>query len=154
MELTHKEIIQRAQYVSDCWESIFKASLGQSNLYSIDPVYNLYESAEPTHKKVLAMVHCEPTTNAERSVLDYFKSLIRGLDSAQLKSLLIFTIGSDVICVPTRVISTKLDRLERRPIVHTCGCVLEMPCTYNSHTEFRAELANVLAKGKWENDIM
>ena len=122
MELAHKEIIQRAQYVSDCWESIFKASLGQSNLYSIDPVNNLYESAEPTHKNVLAMMHCEPTTNAKRSVLDYFKRLpIRGFNTAQLKSLLRFTIGSDVICVPTRVIFTKLDGLERRPIVHTCG---------------------------------
>ncbi len=155
MEVAHKEIIQRARYVSDCWKGIFNAALEQSNLYSVEQVCNLYESLEPTHKKVLAMVHCEPTTHAERSSLDYIKRLIRGLDTAQLKSLLMFTTGSDVVCVPTiRVIFTKLEGLERRPIAHTCGCVLELPCTYNSYTDFRAEFTNVLAKGKWQNDIM
>ena len=49
---------------------------------------------------------------------------------------------------------TKLEGLGRRPIAHTCGCVLEIPSTYDSFSEFGAEFTNVLAKEKWQNDIV
>ena len=49
---------------------------------------------------------------------------------------------------------TKLEGLGRRPIAHTCGCVLEIPSTYDSLSEFGAEFTNVLAKEKWQNDIV
>jgi len=66
-----------------------------------------------------------------------------------------FTTGADVICVTNiNVEFTKLERLARRSIAHTCGCVLEIPSTYDSYADFRADFTNVLAKGKWQNDIM
>ena len=66
-----------------------------------------------------------------------------------------FITGADAICVSyINVDFTKLERLGRRPIAHTCGCVLELPSTYDSYAEFRAEFTNVLAKEKWQNDIM
>ena len=43
---------------------------------------------------------------------------------------------------------TKLEGLGRRPIAHTCGCVLKLPSAYDSYAEFRAEFTNVLAKEK------
>ena len=153
MEIAHKEIIQKAQYVADCWECIFKSELGI--LSSVEKVGGLYASLEPTTKKVLAMLEALPETNAERSALGYLKRFIRGLDIAQLKSFVMFVTGADVLCVPTiHVDFTKLDGLERRPIAHMCGCVLQLPCSYNSYTELRTEFTNVLAKGKWQNDIL
>ena len=101
------------------------------------------------------MLHAAPKTNAECSALDYFKRFVKGLDIHQLKCLLMFITGADVIRVTKLDINfTKLEGLARRPIAHVCGCVLELPSSYDSYTEFRSEFTNVLAKGKWQNDIM
>ena len=69
-----------------------------------------------------------------------------------------FTTGADVIVIA--VFSTiqiefkNLEGLGRRPITHTCGCVLEIPSTYDSFSEFGAEFTNALVKEKWQNDII
>ena len=155
LEVAHKEIIQKPQYVADCWDGVFKEALTKGNLSTLEGVCSVYQSLEPTTKKVLGMLHAAPKTNAERSALDYFKRFIRGLDIHQLKCLLMFITGADVICVTKLEINfTKLEGLARRPIAHVCGCVLELPSTYDSYTEFRSEFTNVLAKEKWQNDIM
>ena len=58
-------------------------------------------------------------------------------------------------CVSTIQIEfRKLKGLGRCPITHTCGCVLEIPSTYDSFSEFGTEFTNVLAKEKWQNDVM
>lgn len=155
LEVAHKEIVQQAQYVADCWEGVFRGHLTEGKLSTVEGVCSVYQSLEPTTKKVLSMLHAAPNTNAERSALDYFKRFIRGLDIPQLKCLLMFITGADVICVKSIEITfTKLEGLARRPIAHTCGCVLELPSTYDSYAEFRSEFTNVLAKEKWQNDIM
>ena len=136
MEIAHKEIIQRAQYVADCWEGIFKSELRM--LASVDKLANLYDSLKPTTKKVLTMLNAVPDTNAQRSALEYRKRFLRGLDITQLKSFVMFVTGADVLCVPTiHVDFTKLEGFERRPIAHTCGSVLQLPCSYNSYAELR-----------------
>ena len=155
LEVAHKEIIQKAQYVADCWHYIFRGSLAEGKLSTLEGVCSVYQSLEPTTKKVLGMLCALPGTNAERSALDYLKRFIRGLETSQLKSFLMFTTGADAMCVSCiNVDFTKLEGLGRRPIAHTCGCVLELPSTYDTYAEFRAEFTNVLAKEKWQNDIM
>ena len=71
MEIAHKGIIQKAQYVADCWEDIFKQELRM--LASVDKLATLYDSLKPTTKKVLTMLNAVPDTNAERSALEYLK---------------------------------------------------------------------------------
>ncbi len=41
-----------------------------------------------------------------------------------------------------------------RPIAHTCGPVLELPCSYANYVELRGEFTNILNRGSWEMDIM
>lgn len=41
---------------------------------------------------------------------------------------------------------TAVDGLGRRPVAHTCGPVLELPWTYASYPELRAEFDSVLAE--------
>ena len=154
-EVAHKEIIQKPQYVADCWHGIFRGSLGEGKLSTLEGICSVYQSLEPFTKKVLGMLCGLPETNAERSAFHYLKRFIRGLEIAQLKSSLIFTTGADAICVAhINVGFTKLEGLGRRPIAHTCGCFLELPSTYDSYAEFRGEFTNVLAKERWQNDIM
>ena len=68
-----------------------------------------------------------------------------------------FTTGADVIVIAVfqliQIEFTKLEGIGRHPIAHTCGCVLEIPSSYDSFSEFGAEFTNVLAKEKWQNDI-
>ena len=151
LKVAHKDIIQKAQYVADCWDDIFRGSLVKGKLSTLQGLCNVYESLEPTTREVLGMVCAFPITNAEQAALDYLKWFRRGLEISQPKSSLMFTTGADVICVSTIQIEfTKLEGLGRRLIAHTCGCVLEIASTY----DFYAEFTNVLAKEKWQNDIM
>lgn len=154
LELAHKELIQRPQYVADCWSVLLLKYLKGSDLSTAKKVQERYIALQPTTRKVIGMIQAKPCNNSERSALDHLKRFIRGMDLTQLKSFLMFVTGADVLCVDTIDVDfTQLDGLQRRPIAHTCGCVLELPSTYDSYMELRAEFSNVLAKGKWQNDI-
>lgn len=154
LELAHKELIQRPQYVADCWSVLLLKYLKGSDLSTAKKVQERYIALQPTTRKVIGMIQAKPCNNSERSALDHLKRFIRGMDLTQLKSFLMFVTGADVLCVDTIDVEfTQLDGLQRRPIAHTCGCVLEPPSTYDSYMELWAEFSNVLAKGKWQNDI-
>ena len=159
LEVAHKEIVQKAQYVADCWRDVLQTGFSGNKLSSADGISALFHDIEPTNKKVLGMIRLNDAdagiTSAEQATLQYLKRFVRGMELAQLKSFLIFVTGADVICVESIKISfTKLDGLARRPIAHTCGCVLELPSTYDTYADFRGEFTNILTKEKWQNDIM
>lgn len=158
LEVAHKEIVQKPQYIADSWKDVLQTGLHESKLSSLEGLYSMFEDIEPTNKKVIGMIHAsnvQPMSSSEQTTLQYLKRFVRGMELAQLKSFLMFVIGADVICVKSITIEfTRLEGLARRPIAHTCGCVLELPSTYDTYTEFRAEFNNVLTKEKWQNDIM
>ena len=154
LEMAHKELIQKPQYVADCWAPICKQWLGLKEVGDIDM---LFEKIRPTNRKVLDLVRpAVPITNeAEKDALDYLKRFVRGLNQQDLSSFLRFITGSDMICVNKIPVQfTSLDGFERRPIAHTCGAVLELPRTYESFPELRQEFNNILHQREWVNDII
>lgn len=57
-----------------------------------------------------------------------------------------FLTGSNVICVKEiQVTFTSLEGLPRQPVAHTCGPTVELPSTYNSYPELRAEMEAILS---------
>lgn len=42
----------------------------------------------------------------------------------------------------------------RRPIAHTCGCMLEIPNNYSSYVELRNDFNAVLNAEIWAMDIL
>ena len=42
----------------------------------------------------------------------------------------------------------------RRPVAHTCGCVLELPNSYQSFIEFRSEFTSILESNVWIMDVV
>lgn len=94
------------------------------------------------------MISSNPQTPAENQCLQYFKQYIKAQESQKsIQRLLRFLTGTDILCVEKiEVTFTKLIGIERRPIAHTCGPTLELPCTHLSYTciEFRYELDNIL----------
>ena len=152
-ELAHKEIIQKPQYVADCWGPI----VSHLKLYFPDmfSLHELYSSILPTNVKVISLLKATPLTAAEGETLAHLKRFIRGLDESKLATFLRFTTASDVLVTDTLTISfTNNEGFQRRPVAHTCSYTLELPSTYSSFCEFREEFMAVLNAHNWEMTIV
>lgn len=152
-EVAHKEIVQKPQYVSDCWQPI----LAHFKIYfpDVSLLYQFYSSIIPTNLKVIALLKASPATAAETEAMAHLKRFIRGLDEAKLTTFLRFTTAADVIVTDALTISfTNSEGLQRRPIAHTCGCTLEVPSTYASFCELREEFMAILNSDSWEMNIL
>ncbi len=154
-EVAHKELIQKLRYITDSWVPIIRKGLADTKLGTIEGLTAEFELKQPSTRKVIALLRSETTTPAERQTFAYLKQLIRGMDNAQLGTFLMFTTGTDIICIDAiHVQYTTLTGFARRPVAHICGCISELPLTYDTYAEFRGEISNVLAAGKWQNDII
>lgn len=152
-EVAHKEIVQKPQYVSDCWQPI----LAHLKIYFPDVIslHQLYSSIIPSNVKVVALLKASPATAAETETLAHLKRFIRGLDKAKLTTFLRFTTASDVLVTDRLTISfTNSEGLQRRPIAHTCSYTLEVPSTYASFCELREEFMAILNSDSWEMNIV
>ena len=101
-ELAHKEIIQKLQYVADCWGPI----VSHLKLYFpyMCSLHELYSSILPTNVKVISLLKATPLTAAEGETLVHLKRFIRGLDESKLATFLRFTTASDVLVTDTLTI--------------------------------------------------
>ncbi len=154
LELSHKEMIQVAQYIINCWKEPFKEVQALEMFTTVEDLKQLYEKSKPTVKKVLGLIEATPSSTPQREVLSYLKRYIRGLDDEKLVKFLRFCTGATIICIDMiRVDFTNLDGFERRPIAHICGAILELPASYNSFPEFREEMNNILTSEFWDIDI-
>ena len=153
-ELAHKELIQEPKYVRDAWATVFsKQASGIEELSSIKNVLDLISKSVPTTKKVLNMLQGNPKTSAERDVFDFIRTFLRGLEASKLRNFLKFATGADVICTESIFIHfNQLDGFARRPIAHTCGCILETPTSYAGYPEFRNQWSEVMKNDEWRND--
>lgn len=152
-EIAHKEIVQKPQYVSDCWQPI----LAHLKIYfpDVKSLHQLYSSITPSNVKVIGLLEASPATAAETETLAHLKRLIRGLDEAKLTKFLRFTTASDVLVTDRLTITfTNSEGLQRRPIAHTCGYTLEVPTTYASFCELREEFMAILNSDSWEMNIV
>ncbi|KAJ7386720.1 hypothetical protein OS493_006732 [Desmophyllum pertusum] len=122
---------------------------------SISSIQGLYDACKPTNKKVLETLEAHPNTEAERDALKFLQRYIRGLDNAKLIQFLRFTTASDaLIANKIEIAFTRLEGAACRPIAHTCGPLLELPCTYSNFVELREQFNNILDRNTWEMDIM
>lgn len=152
-ELAHKELIQRPQYVADCWGEILVEL--KPSFPNVEALNQLYIQLTPTTSKILNAMVCQPLNEGERQSEKYLKRFIKGLDSRLLSTFLRFFSGSDLMLFATwQVHFTNLLGASRRPIAHTCSCTLELPSTYQSFPELREEFNNILQADNWEMDIL
>ena len=68
----------------------------------------------------------------------------------EVRRFLCFTTGSSVL-IANRISVTfnNLSGLARKPIAHTCGCVIELPSTYMSFLDFEQEFTAILAEDEY-----
>jgi hypothetical protein len=152
-EVAHKEIIQKPQYVADCWGLI--VSDFKKYFPDVCSINKLYESIVPTNVKVISILQASPVTPAEGETLAHIKRFIRGLDEGKLATFLRFTTASDMLLTDTlKIVFNSYEGLQRRPVAHTCGYTLEVPSTYSSFCELREEFMGILSADGWEMNIV
>ena len=83
----------------------------------------------------------------EERIYGYLVCMIGNMNVNEGHNLLRFVTGSSV-CSSTGITITfnSLSGLGRRPIPHTCDCVLELPSTYMNYDDFYNEFLSYLIK--------
>lgn len=155
-EIAHQEIVQKPRYILNCWSSILQCLKIFPDFQSIDTLNKMYDTKKPTTRKVIKLIESSPATDQERQCIDYLKKYIRSLQGNMLSLFLQFVTGSDVIgSQGIQVSFTVLDGTARRPVVHTCGPLLEIPSTYQSYSELSEEFSELLSnKDAWHFTIV
>eukprot|EP00112_Aurelia_sp_Birch-Aquarium-sp1_P026041 Seg8990.2 transcript_id=Seg8990.2/GoldUCD/mRNA.D3Y31 product="hypothetical protein" protein_id=Seg8990.2/GoldUCD/D3Y31 len=152
IEIGHKELVQKPQYIAKCWQ-VTKSKL-KSVIGTLESLYEIYEKIKPSTNRVTALLKTDTSSQAHLEIFGYLKRYIKGLDDATLAKFLRYCTGADVIiCDEIVVTFTEYSGMGRRPIAHTCGCVLEIPATFANFVEFREEFGNILNCDNWEIDI-
>ena len=153
-EIAHKELIQKPQYIADCWKDIISSHL--PTFPDLKSLNEKYESLTPSTSKLLSCIEANPVNDAERESLKFLKKFIKGLDSPQkLNKFVRFISGSELMLFHAlQVHFTNLSGLGRRPVAHTCNTVLELSSTYQSFSELREEFSHILLSDYWEIDMV
>ncbi|CAH3036081.1 unnamed protein product, partial [Pocillopora meandrina] len=153
-EIAHKELLQKPQYIADCWKDIVSTLL--PSFPDFAAISKRYELLIPSTSKILSCLEANPESDGERDGLKFLKRYIKGLDTPQkLSKFVRFISGSELMLFDAvQVNFTNLSGLGRRPIAHTCNTVLELSSTYQSFPELREEFSAILASDYWEMDIV
>lgn len=150
VHLSHKETIQKPKFIIDCWHPILKFLMEEQTFAEV------YEKRVPTVKNVLTLLKTESAVldaNAEK-VFSFLKKFIRESEKKDLEKFLRFCTGADSITSDSIIIHFKnIDGFGRASVAHTCGCILELPTSYDKYTDFRSEMNSLLASNIWIMDI-
>lgn len=154
LQTAHKCIIQNSAYALEAMRLILPKYLGDIIKTSND-INKLYDQLKPTVANVIQLFNAPDSLNKEESkVFGYLKQYIRSQNDAGLISLLQFLTASRVLSVSKIDLQfVKMTGLQRRPIAHTCGPMLELAVNYGSYRELRAEFDAILGSGYLNMDI-
>ena len=156
-ELAHQELVQKPRYIVHCWAPILSTlQVNYPAFQTRDGLTNLYASKRPTARKIIKLFKAETQNESQKQSLDHLKPYVRTLEGKAIERFLHFITGSDVIaCEHITVEFNTLDGFDRRPTVHTCGPVLELPTAYDSYTDLAEEFTNLMrSEQAWSFDIV
>lgn len=144
LQLAHIKLIQEPKYAIDNMSSSAKLPLLQL-FPNVATINKMFDKLKPTSRKLISLLRCQPATKQEEQTLAYLKQFVRGLSPNDLAKFLRFLTGSDCVCVEyIDVIFTNIKGIQRCLVAHTCGPSVEVPTTYSSYPDFRAEVQNML----------
>lgn len=155
IELAHQEIIQNPRYISDCMAPVINPLRLYTPFQTLEELIKMYDARKPSAKKIINLLDAQPQNGAEQESLDHFKRYIKNLEGKDLEIFLQFLTGSSTIaCDFINVYITKLQGLERRPVIHTCGPTIELPSTYQSFNELSEEFSSMFRDTKsWSFNV-
>ena len=87
----------------------------------------------------------EDMNAAEDRVSSYLIEMIGNMTSSLVQRFLRFVTGSSVLTVKNLEVQfNRLSGIARRPIAHTCSCLLELPVCYANYCDFHDEWMSIL----------
>ncbi|XP_060774037.1 uncharacterized protein LOC132884236 [Neoarius graeffei] len=152
--MAHKAILQEPKYIIDCFSTPMEFC---SINCQTKEVYCLCMRQRRPQAKVSQLLE---TTNMvlsqrEQATFNHLQRYIKNADQTKAEKILRFCTGSSVMCVDKIMVCFNAETgLNRRPVAHTCGATLEVPCTYSSYPEFRTEFDNILSSNYFQMDIL
>lgn len=125
--------------------------------FSVERLFGLYKSLNATPQQVINKLK-EPDIMEpdEARVFGYLTSFLGNLSLDELTSFLRFVTGSSsLIPDDISVMFNRLSGVARRPISHTCSCVLELSTDYLTYLDFSQEFHQVLMSSEsWAMDAV
>ena len=127
------------------------------NDFSVKTLYELYKALNATPESIINVLTVPDDIDSNQSrMISYLKTFIGNLTHQDLRNFLRFITGSSVmIDKKISITFNQLSGLSRRPITHTCNCILELPVTYLSYPDFADEFLTVLrSEVAWPMDSL
>ena len=104
---------------------------------SVSDLLSLYNALTASPSKVLELlVEPEVTNPVQIRVYHYLEQYIGNMNADEVYMFLRFVTGSSVLTSSITVVFNNLSGLARRPIAHTCSCMLELSSSYTTYGEF------------------
>ena len=147
IELAKQELIQKPYLMAHSWANNFKYFKHVEDFQSVQITKRFYEKLLATPKRIIGLIEAKPSNESEKDSLGYLKQYIRGLDQSLLEKFLKFVSGSDLVTFTKINVSFTVpaNEFQRRPIVHTCGPLIEVPSTYSNFWKLREDFSNILS---------
>lgn len=115
---------------------------------SPDKMVELYRHLTLNSSKMIRMLHFpEACSPQQERVYGYLRTMIGNSSSNELRLLMRFITGSSV-CSSDKI-TVELNGLSgfaRRPIAHTCDCVIELPTAYSNYDDFYNDFCCIFAQ--------
>ena len=108
---------------------------------------------------MIEMLHFpEACSPQQERVYGYLRTMIGNSSSNQLRQLMRFITGS-CVCNSDKITVqlNGLSGLARRPIAHTCDCVIELPTAYSNYdfcSDFHCIFAQTNDECTWQMDAL
>lgn len=151
-DLAHKELIQKPMFIINNWSTILK------NMITSEQHQQIYSINENLPRNILKKLTFDETLNSvQQTVANFLKKFIRESEKEILCNFLRFVTGANMLMGESAIkvsFSTDCNINMRTPTSHTCSCLLVLPTTYDSYTEFRHEFSSVLSSNIWVMDII
>ena len=125
--------------------------------FSVGQLFKMYMALNATPDIVIDRIQEPEQSNSACSrVFDYLIRFIRNMKQEELQRFLQFVTGSSIMLAKSITVHfNSLQGIARRPISHTCSCILEISTSYMSFLEFEQEFSLVLAsEAAWAMDAL
>ena len=110
-------------------------------------LYQIFRALCLNQEKVIESIE-EPlmSSPSEQRVFGYLTQFVSCLKIDELQKFLRFCTGSSV-CIgkPITICFNNISGFGRRPIAHTCDCLLELSRSYSTYQDFSAEFMSILS---------
>ena len=122
-ELAQQKRIQEPAFVLEQWSNVLTPVTSEQR-----EITAVYEELQPTSQEIMrSMTYPGTQYTQEKHIVKYVNTYLRVRHTAPLLSPR-FGTGSDVFTGKSITVSfTQVQGFQRRPVVHSCGCYLELP---------------------------